>query len=109
MRETVAMLKAIHYQEDSQVAIGKSKLVIEKLRSMKYNSVADIIEKRILETRYDMNYPRTHWTRIRTNYPLERIMKEFDVEQESLDNPQMESCSNARQGKITPYCYFLMG
>jgi transposase-like protein len=23
-----------------------------------------------------MNYPRTHWTRIRTNNPLERTMKE---------------------------------
>ncbi len=77
MRETVAMLKAIHSQEDRQAAMDKSKLVVEKLRGMKYNSAADIIEKGIQETLSYMNYPRTHWTRIRTNNPLERIMKEI--------------------------------
>jgi len=77
MRETVAMLKAIHSQEDRQAAMDKSKLVIEKLRTMKYNSAADVIEKGIVETLSYMNYPRTHWTRIRTNNPLERIMKEI--------------------------------
>ncbi len=71
------MLKAIHSQGDRQAAIDKSKLVIEKLRAMKYISAADIIEKGIVETLSYMNYPRTHWTRIRTNNPLERIMKEI--------------------------------
>ncbi|TGL54563.1 IS256 family transposase [Leptospira kemamanensis] len=77
MRETVAMLKAIHSQEDKQAALDKSKLVIDKLKAMKYNSAADIIAKGIMETLSYMNYPRTHWTRIRTNNPLERIMKEI--------------------------------
>jgi putative transposase len=57
--------------------MDKSKLVIDKLRGLKYNSAADIIENIITKTLSYMNYPRTQWTRIRTNNPLERIMKEI--------------------------------
>ena len=77
MRETVAILKAIHTQEDRPSTINKSKLVIEKLIAMKYNSAADIIEKGIVESLSYMNYPRIQWTRFRTNNPLELIMKEI--------------------------------
>lgn len=77
IKETAAMLKAIHSQEDKEAAIQKSKLIIEKLRLKRFHQASDVIEKGIEETLSYMDFPRTHWTRIRTNNPLERIMKEI--------------------------------
>lgn len=77
IKETAAMLKAIHSQEDKEAAINKSKLIIEKLRLKRFHQASDVIEKGIEETLSYMDFPRTHWTRIRTNNPLERIMKEI--------------------------------
>ncbi len=77
IKETAAMLKAIHSQEDKEAAIDKSKLIIEKLRLKRFHQASDVIEKGIEETLSYMDFPRTHWTRIRTNNPLERIMKEI--------------------------------
>jgi transposase-like protein len=77
LKEVVAMLKAIHAQEDKKAAIKKSEDVIEKLKTMKLSKASEIIEKGIEETLSYMDFPRTHWTRIRTNNPLERIMKEI--------------------------------
>jgi transposase-like protein len=77
LKEVAAMLKAIHAQEDKKAAIKKSEDVIEKLKTMKLSKASEIIEKGIEETLSYMDFPRTHWTRIRTNNPLERIMKEI--------------------------------
>lgn len=72
-----AMLKAIHAQEDKDAARQKAALVAEKLRGMKLDSVAEFVEKTVEETLSYMNFPREHWTRLRTNNSLERIMKEI--------------------------------
>ena len=73
----MAMLKAIHAQEDKVEARKKSKNVVEKLRGMKLNKAANIVESGIEETLTYMAYPQSHWRKIRTNNPLERIMKEI--------------------------------
>ena len=72
-----AMLKAIHAQEDKDAARQKAALVAEKLRGMKLDSVAEFVEKSVEETLSYMSFPREHWTRLRTNNSLERIMKEI--------------------------------
>ena len=72
-----AMLKAIHAQEDKEAARQKAALVAEKLRGMKLDSVAEFVEKTVEETLSYMSFPREHWTRLRTNNSLERIMKEI--------------------------------
>lgn len=77
VKETAAMLKAIHSQEDKEAAIVKSRLIVEKLKQKRFTLASDVIEKGIEETLTYMDFPRTHWTRIRTNNPLERIMKEI--------------------------------
>jgi transposase-like protein len=77
LKEVVAMLKAIHAQEDKIAAMKKSEDVIEKLKNMKLFKASEIVERGIHETLSYMDFPRTHWTRIRTNNPLERIMKEI--------------------------------
>jgi putative transposase len=76
-REVVAMLKAIHAQEDHAAAEKKAADVVTKLQGMKLAKAAKIIEEGVTETLSYMAFPREHWTRIRTNNPLERLMREI--------------------------------
>ncbi|MDD2236886.1 MAG: IS256 family transposase [Kiritimatiellae bacterium] len=77
IRAVVAMLKAIHAQEDRKAAQEKSHAVAKKLREMKLNKAADHVLESVEETLSYMKYPDEHWRKIRTNNPLERIMKEI--------------------------------
>ena len=76
-REVVAMLKAIHAQEDRQAAEKKAADVVTKLQDMKLAKAAKIVEEGVAETLSYMAFPREHWIRIRTNNPLERLMREI--------------------------------
>jgi transposase-like protein len=76
-KEVMAMLKAIHAQEDRPAAQAKAADVVVKLRAMKLAKASSIVEEGVGETLSYMAYPREHWTRIRTNNPLERIMREI--------------------------------
>lgn len=76
-KEVAAMLKAIHGQEDRQAAREKAASVAQKLRAMKLGQAAKIVEEGVEETLAYMEFPREHWTRIRTNNMLERIMREI--------------------------------
>ena len=77
MKPVMAMLKAIHAQEDREAAEQKATDVIAKLRAMKLAKAARIVEEGVGETLSYMAFPREHWTRLRTNNPLERIMREI--------------------------------
>jgi transposase-like protein len=76
-RQVISMLKAIHGQEDREAALKKAEDVVAKLREMKLSQAADIVENGVVETLSYMSFPSEHWTRIRTNNPLERIMREI--------------------------------
>jgi putative transposase len=76
-REVVAMLKAIHAQEDRQAAEKKAADVVAKLEEIKLTKAAKLVEESVAETLSYMAFPREHWTRVRTNNPLERIMREI--------------------------------
>jgi transposase-like protein len=75
-REAAAMLKAIHAQEDREAALKKAVDVVEKLKLMKLGKAAKCVEEGAAETLAYMGYPREHWTRLRTNNALERLMRE---------------------------------
>jgi putative transposase len=77
VKEVMAMLKAIHAQEDRQAARDKAGLVAEKLDTMRLAQAATIVRAGVDETLSYMAFPREHWTRIRTNNVLERIMREI--------------------------------
>jgi putative transposase len=77
VKEVAAMLKAIHAQEDRQAARAKSQAVFEKLEAMKLSQAAAIVLEGVEETLSYMAFPREHWTKIRTNNMLERIMREI--------------------------------
>jgi transposase-like protein len=76
-KEVMAMLKAIHAQEDRLAALDKSAAVADKLDTMRLGQGATIVREGVNETLSYMDFPRVHWTRIRTNNVLERIMREI--------------------------------
>ena len=76
-KEVAAMLKAIHAQEDLEAAQEKAKAVEGKLKKMKLRKAAKRVAEGAGETLAYMSYPREHWRQIRTNNPLERLMKEI--------------------------------
>jgi putative transposase len=75
--DVARMLKAIHAQEDRKAAAAKAKEVVARLRSMKLKTAADLVEQKAAETLTYYAYPSTHWRQIRTNNPLERIIREI--------------------------------
>jgi putative transposase len=77
VKEAAAMLKAIHAQEDRQAAKEKATQVVEKLRAMKLAKAAEIVENGIDETLSYYALPPEHWRCLRTNNPLERLMREI--------------------------------
>ena len=77
VRRVAAMLKAIHAQEDKQAATDKAQLVIAKLKEMKLPKAAQIVAEGFNETLSYYAYPDKHWRQLRTNNPLERIMREI--------------------------------
>ena len=77
VKEVAAMLKAIHAQEDREAALEKASAVASKLQAMKLPKAKNMIDDFIHETLEYMHFPMEHWRRIRTNNPLERIMKEI--------------------------------
>ncbi len=77
VKEVMAMLKAIHAQEDRQAARDKARLVTEKLDTMRLAQAATVVRDGVDETLSYMGFPREHWTRVRTNNVLERIMREI--------------------------------
>ncbi len=76
-KQVALMLKAIYAQESLQTAREKAAQVVQSLRDMKMRTAADLVESKIEETLTYYRYPQTHWVRIRTNNPLERIMREI--------------------------------
>lgn len=77
VKAVAAMLKAIHAQEDRQAARRKAEDVVAKLEAMKLGKAAAIVREGVEETLCYMAFPTEHWRQIRTNNPLERIMREI--------------------------------
>lgn len=77
VKEVAAMLKAIHAQEDREAAEEKIIAVIRKLKSMKLANAAKIVEQSGSETLSYYELPSQHWRSLRTNNPLERLMREI--------------------------------
>jgi transposase-like protein len=77
LREAALMLKAIHAQESRQTARQKADEVVAKLRAMRLAKAAELVEQFVEETLAYYAFPEEHWRRIRTNNPLERLMREI--------------------------------
>ena len=77
LREVALMLKAIHAQEDLAAAQRKTGEVVARLKGMRLGKAAELVETAVQETLAYYAFPEEHWRRIRTNNPLERIMREI--------------------------------
>ena len=76
VREVAAMLKAVHAQESREAAEIKASDVVAKLKSMKLKAAAELVENAIHETFTFYAYPPQHWIKLKTNNPMERLLKE---------------------------------
>ena len=76
IRDVAAMLKAIHAQENREAAEAKATDVVSKLKTMKLRAAAELVENAIHETLTFFAYPPQHWLKLKTNNPMERLLKE---------------------------------
>ena len=76
-REVSNILKAIHASETRAAARRKADEVIATLRAMKLKEAAALVERRVDDTLNYYAFPDQHWIKLRTNNPLERMMKEI--------------------------------
>jgi transposase-like protein len=74
--DVARMLKAIHAQEDRKSAAAKAKTVAAKLTALKLLKAAALVAETVTETLTYYAFPSPHWRQIRTNNPLERIIRE---------------------------------
>jgi putative transposase len=83
VRDVSHMLKTIHAQECREAAEQKARAIIENLRASKMSTAADLVEQAVHETLTYYAFPEIHRQKIRTNNPLERIIRE---------NPAPDTC-----------------
>jgi putative transposase len=76
VKQVAMMLKAIHACEDRAAAKDKAEAVVAKLTAQKLSAAARKVAESIDETLTYYEFPSAHWRRIRTNNPLERILRE---------------------------------
>ena len=97
LREVSHMLKAIHAQETRATAEAKAAAVVGELRRQRMGRAAELIEAHVGETLTYYAFPDCHWIKIRTNNPLERIMREIRRRTRVVGAfPDGQSCLNLR-------------
>src|SRR3974377_1056274 len=101
VREVSHMLKAIHAQESRDTAEKKANAIIADLRSAKMSKAAEIVEQTVQQTLTYYNFPDIHWQKIRTNNPLERIMREIRRRTRVVGAfPDGQSCLNLAAARL---------
>ena len=75
--------------------------MIADLRAQRLTRAADLIEESIEETLTYYGFPDSHWRKIRTNNPLERIMKEIRRRTRVVGAfPDGQSCLNLAAARL---------
>lgn len=101
VRDVSHMLKAIHAQESRSTADVKATSVIAELRLLKMGKAADLVEQAVHETLTYYAFPDIHWQKIRTNNPLERIMREIRRRTRVVGAfPDGQSCLNLAAARL---------
>lgn len=101
VRDVSHMLKAIHAQESRLAADAKATSVVAELRLLKMGKAADLVEQAVHETLTYYAFPDIHWHKIRTNNPLERIMREIRRRTRVVGAfPDGQSCLNLAAARL---------
>ena len=77
VKEVARMLKAIHAQESLASARIKAADIVAQLKQMRMSKAAGLVEEAIEQTLTYYRFPANHWIRIRSNNPMERIIREI--------------------------------
>jgi putative transposase len=83
----------IHAGEDIGAARQKAVQVIDKLRGLRLTKAAELVEAGVEETLAYYAFPEEHWRRVRTNNPLERILRE-------IRRPHRRLSAHSRTGNL---------
>ena len=101
VREVSHMLKAIHAQENREAAAEKAGAVVAELRRQRLNRGAELVEQHVGETLTFYAFPDSHWIKLRTNNPLERIMREIRRRTRVVGAfPDGQSCLNLAAARL---------
>jgi transposase-like protein len=101
VKEVSAMLKAIHAQESLETAQQKTLEVVDKLKTMKLPNAADKVSSIFDETLTYYSFPMEHWRRVKTNNPLERLMREIRRRTRVVGAfPDGQSCLNLAAARL---------
>jgi putative transposase len=101
VREVAHMLKAIHGQEDREAAQAKAGEVVAKLKAIRLAKAAELVESHIDETFSFYAFPDQHWIKLKTNNPLERIMREIRRRTRVVGAfPDARSCLNLAAARL---------
>jgi len=101
VRDVAHMLKAIHAQENRDTATEKAAAVVAELRRQRMHKAAELVEEKIQETLSYYEFPDSHWRKIRTNNPLERLMKEIRRRTKVVGAfPDGKSCLNLAAARL---------
>jgi putative transposase len=79
MRATVHMVAIQAIQIGDQASLQKARFVIEKMKTTKLSAAARTVEEGISETLTYTEFPREHWLKIRTNNPMEQVMRSWAI------------------------------
>lgn len=101
VRDVSHRLKAIHAQENRTAAEAKAKAVVEELRGLRMTRAAELVEAHVGETLTYYGFPDCHWVKLRTNNPLERIMREIRRRTRVVGAfPDGQSCLNLAAARL---------
>ena len=101
VREVSKMLKAIHAQDHREAAAEKARAVIAELKRQRLTRAAELLEESIEETLTYYAFPDSHWIKLRTNNPLERIMREIRRRTRVVGAfPDGQSCLNLAAARL---------
>jgi len=101
VREVGHMLKAIHAQETRGTAEAKASAVVDELRRQRMRRAADLVDAHVAETLTYYAFPDCHWIKLRTNNPLERIMREIRRRTRVVGAfPDGQSCLNLAAARL---------
>jgi putative transposase len=105
LREVSHMLKAIHVQENRATAEEKARAVADELRRQRMGRAAELVDTHASETLTYYSFPDCHWIKLRTNNPLERIMREIRRRTRVVGRfPRWPILPEPRRGQAPAYC-----
>ncbi|NBB81194.1 MAG: IS256 family transposase [Verrucomicrobia bacterium] len=101
VRDVTHMLKAIHAQESREAARQKARAVVDELRRQRLGRAAELVDNGFEETLTYYSFPDSHWIKLRTNNPLERVMKEIRRRTRVVGAfPDGQSCLNLAAARL---------